>query len=257
VFSFFLAELRRNWTILWRYPLQTASGMVLTLILFMMLLGGVTYVAGPGRQFGDRMDSIVVGYVLWNTLVFAMGEIAGGLQGEAKIGTLEQLFMSPLGGVRVFLARALAGQTVVLALNAVILAFLLLVTRTSLHFNPALFLPLATALAACYGIGLVLGSLALVFKRIESLIQISQFALIALVMVPFEEWTTSAFGPFFALPLVPSAAMLRALVARGDPLDPVTLLLALANGAVYLALGAVVFQWAERTSKRQGLLGSY
>ncbi len=257
MFSFFAAELRRNWTMLWRYPLQAVSGMVLTLILFMTLLGGVTYVAGPGRQFGDRMEAIVVGYVLWNTLVFAMGEIAGGLQGEAKIGTLEQLFLSPHAPVRVFLVRALASQTVVLALNAVILGFLLLVTGTTLHFTPALLAPLATALAACYGIGLVLGSMALVFKRIEALIQISQFGLIALVMVPFEAWPAGSPNPFFALPLVPSAAMLRGLMARGEALTAPALAMALANGAVYLALGALVFRWAERASKRQGLLGSY
>ncbi|HEX8274254.1 MAG TPA: ABC transporter permease [Longimicrobiaceae bacterium] len=255
--NFFFAELRRNWIMLRRYPLQALSSTVLMLILFMTLLGGIRYVAGPAQQFGDRLDTLIVGYVLWNTLIFAMGEISGGLQGEAKIGTLEQLFLSPLSGTRVFLLRALAAQTVTIAFNVVTLGFLLLITRTTLHFPPGLFIPLASALAACYGLGLVLGSLALVFKRVEAVIQISQFGLITLVMVPFETWQGGSVNPYYLLPLVPSAALLRDLMVRGQSLDPAVLLVALLNGTVYLVLGSLVFRWAERTTKQQGLLGTY
>jgi ABC-2 type transport system permease protein len=257
VLEFFVAELRRNWTVLWRYPLQAVSGMVMTLILFLALLSGIRYVAGPAQAFGDRMDALVVGYVLWNTLVVAMGEIAGGLQSEGKIGTLEQLFLSPLRGTTVFLLRALAGQTVVLSVNALILGLLLLVTGVRLHFAAALVLPLLTALAACYGLGLALGSMALVFKRVEALVQMAQFALIGLVIVPFESWSAGPANPLFLLPLTPSAAAIRQLMARGEPLGVPLLLTALVNGAVYLALGALAFEWAERTTKRQGLLGTY
>lgn len=253
----FLAELRRNWTIVWRYPLQAVSGLMLTLILFMTLLAGIRYVAGPMSQYGDRLDSMIVGYVLWNTLVFAMGEIAAGLEGEGRIGTLEQLFLSPLSGTRIFLLRALAGQTVVLTINVVILGILLLVTGTRLHFPLALFLPLATAVGACYGIGLMLGSLALVYKRVAPIIQMSQFALIALIMVPFETWQPTSANPFFLLPLVPSAALLRDLMARGQALDPFVFGAAVVNAALFLSLGAVLFHFAVRTAKRQGLLATY
>lgn len=253
----FLAELKRSWTIVWRYPLQAASGLLLTLILFMTLLAGIRYVAGPMSQFGDRLDTMIVGYVLWNTLVFAMGEIASGVEGEGRIGTLEQLFLSPLSGTRIFLVRALAGQTVVLVLNLGILGILLLVTGTRLHFPAALLLPLATAVSACYGIGLSLGALALVYKRVAPIIQMSQFALIALIMVPFETWHAGSANPFFLLPLVPSAALLRDLMARGQALDPFVLAVAAANAAVFLSLGAVLFHVAERAVKRQGMLGSY
>lgn len=257
MFSFFLAELNRSWTVFWRYPLRAVSGMIMTLLLFLALLAGVQYVAGPARQFGDRLETIIVGYVLWNTLVFAMGEIAVGLQSEGKIGTLEQLFLSPLSGTTLFLLRALARQTVVLTLNVAILGLLLLITRTNLHFPLTLIFPLVTALAACYGLGYILGSLALVFKRVQPLIQLNQFGLIALVMVPFESWHAVPVNPLYLLPLVPSAAIFRDLMARGQPLDAVALTAALVNGVVYLTLGMLVFRWAERQTKQRGLLGTY
>lgn len=255
MFDLFLAELMRSWRMLWRYPLQTVSGMVLTLILFVTLLSGVRYVAGPVGRFGDRLDTMVMGYVLWNTLAFAMGEISGGLQGEGRIGTLEQLFLSPLGGARVFLIRALASQTLVMVLNAAILGFLLLVTRTRLHFPPEIVFPLATALAGCYGLGLVLGSLALVFKQVGAISQMAQFALIGLVIVPFETWDVAKL--VYLLPIVPSSVLLRDLMVRGQAPDPLALMAALGNGTAYLSLGLLVFYWAERTTKRQGLLGTY
>lgn len=257
MFDLFLAELKRNWTIVWRYPLQAASGLILTLILFMTLLAGIRYVAGPAAQYGDRMDTMIVGYVLWNTLVFAMGEIASGLEGEGRIGTLEQLFLSPMTGTRIFLTRALAGQTVVLTFNVVILGILLLVTGTRLHFPAALFLPLATAVCACYGIGLTLGALALVYKRVAPIIQMTQFALIALIMVPFESWQPTSANPAFLLPLVPSAALLRDLMARGEALDPFVFAMAVGNAVLFLGIGALLFRVAERAAKRQGLLATY
>lgn len=252
-----LAELRRSWTILWRYPLQAVSGMLLTLMIFLGMLAGVRYVAGPTAQFGHRLDSVLVGYLLWNALVFAMGEIAAGLQGEARIGTLEQLYITSAGGTRIFLARAIAGQTVVLVLTVGILGILLLSTGTGLRFPPELFLPLITALATCYGLGFMLGSFALLFKRIGPLVQMAQFGLLALVMLPFETWHADAANPYYLLPLVPGAALLRDLMARGLALNPAIFGVAVANACFYLTLGVLVFQWAERQTKRRGLLGTY
>src|ERR1700688_4451699 len=99
----FMGELRRSWVLFRRYPLQAISGIGMTLFLFLGLVFGARYMAGPMARFGDRLGSLVVGYILWNVLIFAMGEIAMGLQGEAQIGTLEQLFLSPRSMVTVFL----------------------------------------------------------------------------------------------------------------------------------------------------------
>ena len=255
--TIFLVELQRSWTTVRRYPLQAVSGALMTFLLFLALLAGIRYVAAPTAQFGDRLDNVIVGYVLWNTLVFAMGNISAGVQGEAQMGTLEQLFLSPWDGATVFLVRALAAQTVTLATNAVILCALLIVTGTTLHFPLALVYPIAAALAACYGLGLTLGAAALVFKRTGAVLQLSQFGLMALVVVPYESWSNKPALLTNALPLVPSAALLRDLMARGHSLDLPQLALAAVNGVAYLALGRVAFRWGERETKVRGSLGTY
>lgn len=254
VLEIFLAETRRSWLLFKRYPLQTVVGMFMTTLLFIALIFGARYVAGPTSQFGTRLDEIIVGYVLWNILVFAMGEISIGLKGESQMGTLEQLFLSSLGASWILLIRALANQALILGLNLGVLALILLVTGNQLAFPPALLLPLATVLIGVYGLGYILGSLSLMFKRIDSLMGLSQFALMALVIVPFENWQTAAVN---ALPLVPSAIMLRDLMARGLALDPTLLGWCAINGFVYFLLGLMVFKWFEKQTKERGLLGTY
>jgi ABC-2 type transport system permease protein len=58
-----LAELKRSWTMLRRYGAETIGGIVATTVVFYGLFLSAKYVAGE-VQFGDRLDAIVVGYVL-------------------------------------------------------------------------------------------------------------------------------------------------------------------------------------------------
>jgi ABC-2 type transport system permease protein len=135
-----------------------------------------------------------------------------------------------------------------------VLGIILLVTGNRLSFPPALFLPLGVMLGGVYGLGFVLGSLSLMYKRVEALLGMSQFLLMALVVVPFETWETPVAR---FLPLVPGAILMRDLMARSLPLDWTGLAVAAVNSAVYFILGLTVFHWMEKQTKRKGLLGSY
>ena len=251
-----LAELKRNWILLWRYAAEAISGLIGITVVFYGLFLSAKYVAGPGLKLGDRLDSIVIGYVLWSLALFILGDIAGGLQREAQTGTLEQVFLSPFGASRVFLIRAVASLTTQLALNASILLIIMLLTGTRLAFPPALVLPLITVLLGAYGISLAMGSLALLLKQVQQLIGIFQFVLLFVLTVPIEESTGTAILGWL-LPMAPGAALLRQLMAQGRPLDLTQLLVALINGTVYFGLGLVLFRWAEREAKRRGRLAGY
>lgn len=111
----FWAEFKRSWIQLLRYSSEVIGGIIGTTIIFYGLFLSARYIAGPGFQFGDRLDAIIVGYVLWALMLFILGDIAGGLQQEARTGTLEQLFLSPYSAPQVFLMRAFASLTLNLA----------------------------------------------------------------------------------------------------------------------------------------------
>lgn len=253
----FLAELRRSWIQLMRYSTEAIAGVVATTVIFYGLFLSAKYIAGPNLQFGDRLDAVIIGYVLWTLALFIMSDIAGGLQREAQTGTLEQLFLSPFGAPRLFLTRAIASLTIQLTLLGCILSIILLVTGNRLTFSPAALPPFLTVILAAYGLAFIMGSLALLLKQVQQLLGIFQFGLLFLLAVPVESWTGPARYLGLLLPMAPGAGVLRAVMARSEALQPLPLLLAGLNGALYLSLGILTFRLAERAAKRRGKLAGY
>ena len=257
MFELFLAEFRRSWIQFTRYSTEAIGGIIIITAVFYGLFLSARYIAGPGLQFGNRLDAIIVGYVLWTLVVFIMSDIAGTIQIEAQTGTLEQIFLSPFSAPTVFLVRALANLMLQLLILLSILLIIITLTRSQLSFPPSLLLPLLTVLLGAYGLAFTMGSLALLLKRVQQLFGIFQFALLSLLTVPTETWTGPVRVLGLLLPMMPGAGLLRDLMARGQMLNPIQFAIALCNGAAYFTLGLFLFRWAERETKRQGRLGGY
>jgi len=253
----FLAELRRSWIQFIRYPFEAIGGIVITTTIFYGLFLSARYVAGPSLQFGERFDAIVVGYVLWSLVLFIMTDIAGGLQYEAQTGTLEQLFLSPFGAPRVFVMRTLASLMLQLAIILSILLIIMGLTGSRLEFPPTLPLALLTVLLGAYGLAFMMGSLALLLKRVQQVLGIFQFALLFLMATPTETWAGSLQVVRWLLPMTAGAGLVRDLMARGEALNPAGFILALLNGIGYFTVGLLIFHFAEREAKRRGMLGGY
>lgn len=261
----FLAELRRSWIQLIRYSTEAIAGVIVTTVVFYGLFLSATYIAGPNLQLGDiatqtqneRLDSVIIGYLLWTLALFIMTDIAGGLQRETQTGTLEQLFLSPFSAPRLFLTRAIASLTIQLTLIAGILLIILMLTGSRLTFSPAILPPFLAVILAAYGLAFAMGALSLLLKQVQQLLGIFQFALLFLLAVPTETWDGAARFLGLLLPMAPGAGVLRDVMARELPLQPVPLLLALTNGIVYLALGMFLFHRAEYETKKRGRLAGY
>jgi ABC-2 type transport system permease protein len=253
----FQAELKRTWIQLMRYPTEVISGIIIITAVFYGLFASAQYIAGPGFAFGDRLDAVVIGYALWTLIIFINNDIAINLQLEAQTGTLEQLFLSPFGASRVFLARAFASLVLRLFLLMVVLLLLMGLSGSRLAFPPILLLPLASLLMAGYGLAFLMGAAALVFKRVQQVLGIFQFLLLFLLAAPLEESTGMMQYLRFVLPMLPSTGLLRDLMARGSSLDWFTYGLAWLNGMAYFAIGLFVFRWAEATAKQRGSLSGY
>ena len=252
-----LAELKRAWIQYIRYPAEVLGGIVIITGVFYGLFLSTRYMAGASIGLGNRLDAMVVGYVLWSLVLFIINDVAINLQLEAQTGTLEQVFLSPFGASRVFFARAIASLILRLTLMMVILAIIMGITGSRLSFPATLFLPLMTLLMAGYGLAFAMGAGALIFKRVQQVLGVFQFVLLFLVAAPIEEW--SGLGQWFAygLPMLPSTSLLRSLMALDANLDRGLLAIATLNGGLYLTLGLSLFRWAEQEAKRRGNIGGY
>lgn len=253
----FLGELKRTWIQLIRYPAEIIAGVIITTSVFYGLFLSAQYMAGPNFAFGDRLDAVVVGYVVWTLTLYIINDIAIGLQSEAQTGTLEQVFLSPYGSPLVFLARAFASLVLRLTLIVGIVVVLMGITGSRLAFPFTLVLPLFSLVMAGYGFAFTMGACALIFKRVQQVLGIFQFLLLFLLAAPVEEWTGPMESLRYLLPMLPSTGLLRDLMARGASLDGGTFVLALLNGIGYLGLGLLLFRWAEGIAKSRGTLSGY
>ncbi|MGC1308127.1 MAG: ABC transporter permease [Phormidesmis sp.] len=252
-----IGEFKRTWIQTLRYPTEVIGGVVIVTTVFYGIFLSTQYIAGPASSFGDRLDALVVGYVVWTLVLYIVNDIANNLQQEAQTGTLEQVFLSPFGAPRVFLARAIASLTLRMLLIAIVLTIIIVITGSQLEFPALLMLPLATLLLSAYGLAFFIGSFALVFKRVQQLLGLFQFGLLFLLAAPTESLSGTARLVTNILPILPSMGLLRGLMARGEALDWGMWAIALINGLVYFTLGTLVFRWAEQQAKRQGTLGGY
>lgn len=253
----FWAELKRQWIQQRRFAIDSIAGIVGLAIIFYGLFLTTQYLAGPTTQFGTRLDSIVVGYVLWTLVSFIIGDIAGGLQQEASTGTLEQIFLSPFPVAQIFLLRELARLTVTLTQMVAILVLLMVLTGRMLTFSPALILPLISVIVGAFGLALTVGSLSLLIKEVRQILSLLPFVLFVTILVPVETWGMPARLVGWLLPMTPGAGILRDLMARNQGLDWGLLAIAFLNGGLYFAIGWLLFQQAERVAKHRGRLGGY
>jgi ABC-2 type transport system permease protein len=253
----FFAELRRNWIMFIRYPIESMGGIFIFTSIFYGLFLSSRFIAGDAFQLGDRLDSIIIGYVLWTLMSFTLANLAGDLQFEAQTGTLEQLFLSRYGATQVFLMRILADLTLQILQILSILLIIMILTGSRLNFPPTLLLPFVTVILGANGFAFILGSLSLLFKRVEQLLGMSQFPLLFVLTIPTENWTGIAKIAAALLPMTPGAELLRDLMARGESLNFTNLLIAVINGIVYFALGLWIFRQAEVKAKQQGILRGY
>lgn len=250
MFDLFLAEFWRHLLALRRYPLELLGAVVSLSLIFYLLFLGARFLAGPGAEFGGRLEAVLVGYLLWSFTLLSYSSLSFGLTEEAQTGTLEQVFLTSYGPIPLFLVRNLSGLLIQGLLVFLIALVLMALTGARLSFNPWVVLPFLAVLLGGYGLGFAMGSLALLYKRIGQLLGLSEFLLLFLLQVPGQ-------GLFLLLPMVPGAALARSMLAEGAPLDPLFLLLAFLNGFLYLGLGLFLFKLAVHRAKKLGLLHGY
>ena len=239
-----------------RYYFNTLSGMVSVFMVFLIVFYGAKALGAGAPQFGQTLDGVVVGFIVWAFAIFAYSELSWDLINEAQQGTLEQLYMSPLGFRSVILSQLVVAFFYQLVVLGVLLLLMMASTGKWLHIDLLSLLPLlALSVAGVYGIGFVMGGLALVFKQVQSAFQILQFVFIVLIVAPLDKF------PFVKyLPLSWGTHLIGQVMIEGRSITQIPtgdLLLLLANAAFYFLGGLLVFKLLENAARNRGLLGHY
>lgn len=249
------ANVRKVGIELLRYMPNTISTVVTFYAIFLLLFLGVQLIGGPASS-ASNTQYVIVDVVLWFLALEAMQGIGWEITTEATRGTLEQLYMSPIPTWSILLARMVG----MVAINFIIIVLMLILSMLTagqwLTFDVLTLVPLVLlTIVSMLGVGFMVAGLAVVFKQIQSLLQIAQFIFFALVAVPV------TLSPWLELaPAVRGSSMLRDALIQGKPLSGFSeadWALLVGNAAFYLLVGILFYKLAEQRAMRRGLLGQY
>jgi len=253
----FMAQLKMRFIYLRRYYFDTISMIVTMFIIFLLIFyGAMALMGGTMAETGETLEGIVVGFMVWSFALIAYGTLSWGMIEEAQQGTLEQLYMSPLGFGWVNIFRVAAHFIVNVFMVLIVLFLMMATTGKWLNLDVLSLIPLVLlTVAGAYGLGFFMGGLALVFKRVQSALQILQFVIVIFIAAPFG-W--SSFMKFLPLSL---GTRLIGQVMIGEQsllqLPPGDVLFLIGNSAFYFGVGFLAFKFFENVARDRGLLGHY
>ena len=255
MYNVLLANLRKVASEMRRYLPNTISTVVTFYAIFLMFFLGIQVLGAP-ESAETNTQYVIVSTALWFLALMAMQGIGWEITLEATRGTLEQLYMSPMGAWRILLARMVGTVLVNLLIIALMMFLSMATARQWLNLDLMTLLPiLLLTVLGMLGVGFMVAGLSLIYKQVDSLLQIAQFVFLALVAVPL-----SALPLLELAPVVNGADMVRAVMVEGVFLTEFSSLdwLSLGvNAAAYFLLGVFLYGRAERRAMNRGLLGQY
>lgn len=251
----FKANFRREYIYLKRYLPNTISELITFYAIFLFLFFGIQIVGNPST-IEMNVQYTIVNYLFWFLAMSVMQGIGWSIMNEAQLGTLEQLYMSPMGAWKTLLSRIISSTILQLIMIVILLYLSMLTTNTWLNVDVLSILPiLIFTLISMIGISFMIAGLAIIIKQIHSFLQIFQFILMGLTFAPLSTI------PFLAvLPAVKGIDMSREIMINHATLANFTIVdytSLIVNAIVFFMLGVAVFKRCEKTAMIKGVLGQH
>jgi ABC-2 type transport system permease protein len=256
--ALFMALLKMRYIYLKRYYFDTLSMIITMFLVFLLIFYGAMALLGGTTlaDSGDTLEAIIVGFMVWTFALVAYSNLSWGMIEEAQQGTLEQLYMTPLGFGWVTIFRVVANFIVNALMVIVVLLLMMASTGKWLHLDVLSLTPLILlTVAGAYGIGFFMGGLALVVKRVQSALQILQFVLVIFIAAPFGWLPVMKFLPLSLGTRLIGNVMIGELSLYQLP--PGDVLFLIGNSVFYFGVGFLLFKFFENIARDRGLLGHY
>lgn len=252
----FYAIAMREWIELKRYWLNSLIGMAIYIVVFAALIQGAQYIGQNNYALNDSLEGFMIGYALWFLAMGAFSETAHSIVDEARKGTLEQLYMTEIPFVWLLISKNIITSLIYSVLFFIIIQVQVMISEMSLNIDViSIFIPLFIGLFSLYGVGLLMAGLGLLFKKIQSLLGVTQFIIVGIMIL------SPANIPIVRLlPFVQAREMISLVMRDGLSLiqfSPSELMQVVLNSTLYLLLGIGGYKLAEKEALKRGMLGQY
>lgn len=251
-----VATLFRRRALDWiRYPAEFIGTIVAFYMIFLVLFLGAKTFGGSKVASGDTLSAIAVGYIVFVLTMQSYQQFGTQIMQESTAGTLEQLALSPYGLVTVMTVDFVAQAAFMTAIIGVVIVPIMATTGRWLHFDAvSVALLVVLTMGGVVGLGLVMGGLALVFKRMQTVGGFFGLAFLPLVAAPVDRYPLLKL-----LPVAHGNKLLSNVLVKGRSAfaQPVELLVLMCVSAAYLLIGVAIFKAMERQARDRALLGQY
>ena len=251
----FKAEFWRQFYLYKRYLFNYISEFFLLILMFMAIFWGGSLVGGG--VLGKSLNALVVGYVLWSLIENTISQMGSTVMNNAKSGILEQQYLMPISSRRLFLNKSIANIVVAFVQAILILIAVMAISDHWISFPVIMIVPFILALLTTVGLGYLIVSLVLRFKRIGSTLVIFQYIYLGILLVNFENYSNLTKCLSCLLPICPMVSWMR-LAVNNRPYNLVFYLSeSIFNTVLWLIIGLLVFNLADKYVKKNGTLSFY
>jgi ABC-2 type transport system permease protein len=253
--NLFSANLRKEYIEMKRYLPNTLALLATFYIIFLALFFGINFLGDP-NAVDTNIQYSIIGIVFWSLTMMTMNFIGYSIVTEAMRGTLEQLYMSPMGVWKIMLTRILSQFGLQFIIMVILLYAAMLTSGQWLSLNPLTTIPiLLLTMFSMIGVSYMIAGLAIIVKQIQAFLQIFQFVLMGLVFIPLSVAPFLAFAPFVkGVDMIRLVMMEDLTLLQFPAMDFIVLVF---NSIIYLVLGLFVFTQCEKYAMQRGLLGQY
>lgn len=246
--------MKKEVTLLTRYHINTITFFIVLYAIFMMIfIGGRLF---GGEAFSDSFGAIIVAYFLASMSYVAFSGLADTFSREASWGTLEQLYMTEIGFGSTAMLIAVVQALLSFVWGFALLLVMLVTTGRTIAVDMISVVPIAFfGVISVMGLGFILGGAAVLYKRVDNVFNLMQFAFYGLVAMPVETYPLLK-----VLPLAQASYLLRLTMDEGYriwALPPMEVGLLVAVGVGYLGFGYITFKMVISVVRDRGVMGHY
>lgn len=257
------AELKRSFQLHVRYPVQTLVEVISLSLFFLGLLAGLRAVGGASPEdFRAAAGEKLVGFLTMFLALGALQAVSHLVADDALVGTLEQIYLSPVGITRISIIRDFVELFTFVPLLVVLGIIISLITGVRFHLPWGTIAVLALIMRfGMLGLGLALGGLTLAVKRVGPIVNLLSMAIFGMSMVPYGAYKGVLEALAGCFPYTRALGLLQDAMVRGKTLSSMAASGELAElflaSLGFFVVGVMVLGWADRFARRKGLVGGY
>lgn len=224
-------------------------GMLFTVLNSFLLFFALYMLFNNIVQANDNARStFIISYVFWYFSLSVITDPGWVIVNESSRGTIEQWWLSPYPFWGILLSKIIAGNLVNSLRTIMLLILIMITTRPDILFNLQTIIILFIALVGMYGVGFILAGFSIMYKRIQDIIPILQYILLATISLPAINHVS-----FTLIPIYSSSILLKKSII-GKNIAFFEYGLFTASSVLVFILGVLFFICCEKNVRKKGNL---